>query len=96
MENFGKVREMTAEEAKNLDSDRIEYIALSSGEIVYIKKSDEKEESKNVNDPQKEEELKEIQTNQKEEVEENIDNEEHEHQANEQKEEINEEKKKKY
>ena len=93
MEDFGKVREMTPEEAKNLDSERIEYIALSSGEIIYIKKSDENGESKKENEQPKEEELKEIQTNEKEEGQENINNEEHEHQAEEQKEEVKEEKK---
>ena len=56
MEDFGKVREMTAEEAKNLDSEKIEYFALSSGEIIYIKKSDEKGEPKKENEPPKEEE----------------------------------------
>ena len=38
MENFQKINEITPEEAKNLDSNRIEYIALSSGELYYIKK----------------------------------------------------------
>ena len=46
MQNFKKVREMTAEEAKNIDTNRIEYIVLSSGERVYIKKSEEKNSQK--------------------------------------------------
>ena len=38
MKNFQKVREITGEEAKKIDFSKIQYIALSSGEIVYIKK----------------------------------------------------------
>ena len=37
---------MTAEEAKNIDTNRIEYIVLSSGERVYIKKPEEKNPQK--------------------------------------------------
>ena len=46
MQNFKKVREMTAEQAKKIDTNKIEYIALSSGEIVYIKKSEQRKSSK--------------------------------------------------
>ena len=42
MKNFQKVREITGEEAKKIDFSKIQYIALSSGEIIYIKK-DQKE-----------------------------------------------------
>ena len=63
MEDLTKVDEMTPEEVKNLDLNKIEYIALSSGKIIYIKKEAEKEES------QKEEDLKEIPQKEKEEFE---------------------------
>ena len=44
MESNNKVREMTPEEAKQIDLTKIEYIVLSSGERVYIKKSEPKKE----------------------------------------------------
>ena len=71
MENFGKVNEMTAEEAKNIDLNKIEYMALSSGEIIYIKKQGEENQKE---PPKEEEELKEIPPNENEEIEENINN----------------------
>ena len=76
MENFQKINEITPEEAKNLDSNRIEYIALSSGELYYIKKPNQQNNIQEENNVQKEEELKEIKTNEKEEEEkdENINN----------------------
>ena len=67
MEDFVKVSEMTADEAKKLDLNKIEYIALSSGEIIYLKKPEQKAEAEEHNEPQKEEELKEMQPNEKEE-----------------------------
>ena len=42
MKKIQKVREITGEEAKKIDFSKVQYIALSSGEIIYIKK-DEKE-----------------------------------------------------
>ena len=69
MENFQKINEITPEEAKNLDSNRIEYIALSSGELLYIKKPNQQNNIQEENNVQKEEELKEIKTNEKEEEE---------------------------
>ena len=69
MENFQKINEITPEEAKNLDSNRIEYIALSSGELYYIKKPNQQNNIQEENNVQKEEELKEIKTNEKEEEE---------------------------
>ena len=40
MDIYGKITEMTSDEVKNIDSNQIEYISLSSGDIIYIKKSD--------------------------------------------------------
>ena len=37
MSQFGKITEMTSEEVKKLDKNEIEYISLSSGQIIYIK-----------------------------------------------------------
>ena len=39
MELLQKVEEMTPEQVKNIDLNKIEYIALSSGEIICIKKA---------------------------------------------------------
>ena len=36
MDMYGKITEMTSDEVKNIDSNQIEYISLSSGDIIYI------------------------------------------------------------
>ena len=75
MELLQKVEEMTPEQVKNIDLNKIEYIALSSGEIIYIKKQGEENQKE---PPKEEEELKEIPPNENEEIEENINNEKEE------------------
>ena len=40
MDIYGKITEMTSDEIKNIDSNQIEYISLSSGDIIYIKKKE--------------------------------------------------------
>ena len=60
MDIYGKITEMTSDEIKNIDSNQIEYISLSSGELIYIKKqenqqNDEKEKINQIDEQIKEE-----------------------------------------
>ena len=99
MEEFGEITEMTSEEAKNIDTSKIEYISLTSGKIIYIKNKDEQNKQKEEGEKDnKEESLKEVNGQNQEKIEDNNLNEKDEKNIelkNEVKEDINKEEEKK-